>query len=166
MLREPLQLRGRSRHRTRVIRPLEDVLRYENSEVVKRFGVDHGVSMEEAQDVFLETKRWLWLCASEPARIPLLSEARVIDLMWHTFLLFTRDYAQFCERYFGAFIHHYPRTSVVKDAWEQQLAADPEGATRERRATLRKACETVCERLGPATLKKWCEDFPARFPIP
>ncbi len=131
-------------------------LRYENSEVVKRFALDYGVTASD---------RWLWLCASEPARIPLLSEARVIDLMWHTFLLFTRDYAQFCERYLGAFIQHYPRTSVIKDAWERQLAADPESAKRERRDTLRKACETVCDRLGPATLKKWCEDFPTRFPL-
>ena len=145
------------------MRPLEDVLRYENAEVVRRFAADHAVSLADAEDVFLETKRWLWLCANVDARVPLLSEARAIDLMWHTFLLFTRDYARFCDEYFGAFIHHYPRTSDVKEAWERQLAADPEGATRERRETLRKACEVVCDRLGPSTLAKWCEEFPRRF---
>lgn len=165
MLGQPLQLRRRSGYRVGLIRPLEEVLTYENAEVVKRFAGDYRVSIADAEEIFLETKRWLWLCASAPQRIPLLSEARVIDLMWHTFLLFTRDYARFCEEYLGGFVHHYPRTSDVKAAWEKQLAADPEGAKAERRATLRRACEMVCDRLGPATLAKWCEEFPRRFQL-
>jgi hypothetical protein len=32
----------------------------------------------------------------------------VVDEFWHTFILFTRDYAAFCERHFGYFLHHTP----------------------------------------------------------
>ncbi|HEY9405378.1 MAG TPA: hypothetical protein VIQ24_22195 [Pyrinomonadaceae bacterium] len=31
-----------------------------------------------------------------------------IDRMWHTFLLFTKDYKTFCEVYLGMFINHEP----------------------------------------------------------
>lgn len=33
---------------------------------------------------------------------------RVEDLGWHAFLLFTREYAEFCHRTAGRFIHHAP----------------------------------------------------------
>jgi hypothetical protein len=154
------------------LRGLEEVLRYKNDEVVHRFSSDHGIAKADAEEIFLETKRWLWLCASEMAsapdgigeRIPLLSEARVLDLMWHTFVIFTRDYAAFCQEYFGFFVHHHPRTRVEKEAWDRRVAKDSAGAIAERRAMLRQAYVMVCDRLGKDTLKKWCEDFPARFP--
>jgi hypothetical protein len=154
------------------VRPLEEVLAYQNDEVVHRFCNDNGIAHADADEIFLETKRWLWLCASEMAsaadgigeRIPLLSEARVIDLMWHTFLLFTRDYATFCQKYFGFFVHHHPRMRGEKEAWQKRIAEDRDGAVAERRKMLRRAYELVCDRLGQPTLKKWCEDFPTRFP--
>lgn len=34
-----------------------------------------------------------------------------IDIVWHTFLLFTAEYADFCDRYVGRFVHHEPVTS-------------------------------------------------------
>jgi hypothetical protein len=154
------------------VRSLDETLRYENDEVVHRYAVDHGVTKDDAEEIFLETKRWLWLCATEMAakpgqkvdRIPLLSEARVLDLMWHTFLLFTRDYMEFCHTHFGFYLHHQPRLRVEKEAWDERVAADREGAVAERRKTLREAYEIVCDRLGQQTLKKWCVEFPARFP--
>lgn len=36
----------------------------------------------------------------------------VIDAVWHEFILFTDDYAAFCEHFFRQFIHHMPSTSV------------------------------------------------------
>lgn len=154
------------------VRPLDEVLLYENEEVVQRFMADFAISKADAEEIFTETKRWLWLCADEMetsangigSRIPLLSEARVIDLMWHTFLLFTREYAAFCQKYFGFFVHHQPRTHVEKMAWEHRVAEDRDAALAEKRATLRAGYLIVCDRLGQTTLKKWCEDFPARFP--
>jgi hypothetical protein len=34
-----------------------------------------------------------------------------VDEVWHAFILFTREYADFCQDIFGEFIHHVPRTS-------------------------------------------------------
>ncbi|ABP52993.1 glycine-rich domain-containing protein [Salinispora tropica] len=32
----------------------------------------------------------------------------LVDIGWHTFILYTRDYAEFCDRIAGRFIHHNP----------------------------------------------------------
>lgn len=32
----------------------------------------------------------------------------MLDEMWHTFILFTKDYGDFCHEMFGHFIHHLP----------------------------------------------------------
>lgn len=36
------------------------------------------------------------------------SPSPIVDIGWHTFLLYTREYADFCDRVAGRFIHHVP----------------------------------------------------------
>lgn len=130
---------------------LESVLSYQNPEVIARFMRETGLDASDADEIFTEMKRWLWLCGTSPdAPVNMVGEAFVIDEMWHTFLLFTRDYADFCERFFGRFIHHMPKTS------EQR--SDPDW-----RVGLKRDYELIYDRLGPATLIKWCHEFPKRY---
>ena len=49
---------------------------------------------------------FLLLCAKNPGESFAPSDA--VDIAWHTFILHTRDYAAFCERIAGRFIHHDP----------------------------------------------------------
>ncbi|MFE4217157.1 glycine-rich domain-containing protein [Streptomyces sp. NPDC056844] len=37
-----------------------------------------------------------------------LAPSRAVDVAWHTWILHTIDYAVFCERVAGRFIHHVP----------------------------------------------------------
>jgi hypothetical protein len=37
-----------------------------------------------------------------------LSPSERVDEGWHNFILFTKDYADFCQSNFGHFIHHTP----------------------------------------------------------
>jgi hypothetical protein len=37
-----------------------------------------------------------------------LAPSKLVDIGWHTFILHTVDYALFCERVAGRFIHHIP----------------------------------------------------------
>ena len=69
--------------------------------------------------------------------------------MWHTFLLFTRDYADFCARYFGFFLHHAP-------ADEDEDVAPVDDDT--YRATLERQYAFVCDVLGPDTLTAWYDE--------
>ena len=37
-----------------------------------------------------------------------LSPANLVDIGWHTFILHTKDYREFCDRIAGRFIDHVP----------------------------------------------------------
>jgi hypothetical protein len=37
-----------------------------------------------------------------------LAPCKSVDIGWHTFLMYTREYAEFCDRVAGRFIHHRP----------------------------------------------------------
>ena len=50
-----------------------------------------------------------------------------MDEMWHTFVLFTKEYAAYCEEKFGRFVHHVPTTKAEKDERERERESNPEG---------------------------------------
>lgn len=41
--------------------------------------------------------------------------SHVVDVAWHEFILYTRDYQQFCERGFGRFLHHVPAEAMPSE---------------------------------------------------
>src|ERR1700680_3721946 len=84
---------------------ISDVLRYSHPKVVDRHAQDHHVSPEIATRRFEGLKQFMVVAATIPGR-KVTSES--IDSMWHTFLLFTKDYRAFCLDYLGRFIEHEP----------------------------------------------------------
>src|SRR6185436_8464701 len=38
--------------------------------------------------------------------------SQAVDDLWHEFILYTRDYEQFCKRAFGHFMHHTPAVAM------------------------------------------------------
>lgn len=60
-------------------------------------------------DAVLEFKRYMALVGLGYRGLGMLSPE--VDEVWHAFILFTREYAAFCQNAFGTFIHHVPRTS-------------------------------------------------------
>jgi hypothetical protein len=42
--------------------------------------------------------------------------SQIVDELWHEFILYTRDYDQFCMRAFGDFMHHTPAVALSEDA--------------------------------------------------
>jgi hypothetical protein len=85
---------------------LEAVMAYQFDPLIHRMMDQRGWKEEKVMSVFEDLKRFLFLCAvSETPIVP----TRVIDEMWHDFILFTEDYAMFCQSFLGKFIHHRPR---------------------------------------------------------
>lgn len=78
---------------------------YDNHQLYERFVADHGGSLEDARDRFVALKQFLTVCAVQPG-IKVASDE--IDQMWHTFLLFTREYRNFCNDRLGRYIEHEP----------------------------------------------------------
>jgi hypothetical protein len=92
--------------------PLRSVLRYRNPDVVDRYLRDFGGRQSEAGVIFSEMLKWLYLI-DRAGSTPCIMTADFgrIDHMWHTFILFTQDYVNFCRDHFGRYIHHQPVTN-------------------------------------------------------
>jgi len=133
---------------------LAEVLAYRHPGVVRRYAKEHSASQEEADEIFREMLKWLYLgyrCQTDgppDAACVLTQDIEKIDWMWHTFLLFTRDYAAFCERYFGFFLHHIPN----EDEEDQPL---DEAVLRQQ---LEQQFGLVYDVLGEQTLATWYDE--------
>ncbi len=100
---------------------LELILEYKNPAVVKRFQKEFPEKSDRAEDIFSDLLRFFWGTrkhlldkTKSPQKTELDfifimdEEMREIDQMWHVFLLYTRDYMDFCQTYFGEYLHHQP----------------------------------------------------------
>jgi hypothetical protein len=108
-----LQFQGPSQHQdllaTLTVRPSVSALQYKNPDVVERLQKKLSLTNEAANLLFKDTLKFLSLAALEEGYG--LVPPQAIDAAWHHFILFTRDYSEFCDQYFGAFLHHVPSTS-------------------------------------------------------
>ncbi|PIR83544.1 hypothetical protein COU18_02560 [Candidatus Kaiserbacteria bacterium CG10_big_fil_rev_8_21_14_0_10_51_14] len=85
----------------------EYVAMYRNPEIIARYEDELGLIHAEAVVLFADVKRFLYLCAVEPgAKAP----TRKIDVGWHEFMLYSRDYREFCLRALGQVIDHAPNS--------------------------------------------------------
>jgi len=84
---------------------LQKVRGYKNPEVVKRIQSEFSLTTQEASALFEDTKLFLYLSTVSKQAI---SPTGNIDKGWHTFLMFTKDYAHFCYDCLGHFVHHVP----------------------------------------------------------
>lgn len=86
-------------------------LNFPLAHVLARYMKDHGVSETDAKIRDRELRRYLCLAARNPsAGWPMVP---ALDPLWHTFLLFTKDYQRFCQTLGVPFIHHQPFDDIV-----------------------------------------------------
>lgn len=74
--------------------------------LVTRIVEDENVDRSHAERAMRQALVFLKACADNPTT--LLSPTKAVDVGWHTFILHTADYAKFCHRVAGRFIHHNP----------------------------------------------------------
>ncbi|MCG8917511.1 hypothetical protein L6E12_17140 [Actinokineospora sp. PR83] len=104
--------------------------------LVRRIGAEEEMDRSLAERVVDQALAFLAACAVNTADP--LAPSELVDVGWHTFILHTRDYAQFCHRIAGRFIHHVPTSEYDRNA-------DGDNA----RATLVRTVEAI-ERTGLA----------------
>jgi hypothetical protein len=103
---------------TEIVAPnLDAVMSYRHSRLLTRLHEKVGMDEINARERFEDTKRFLYLCAisEEP-----LAPTEQIDEVWHNFILYTRDYVDFCDTHFGFFLHHIP--------WSKAEVAQSDGS--------------------------------------
>lgn len=67
---------------------------------------DAKADPEHAERIVRQALAFLVACARNP-ETP-LAPSKAVDHGWHAFILHTREYAEFCDRVAGHFIHHAP----------------------------------------------------------
>jgi len=70
-----------------------------------RIVIDHDIDRSAAERIMDQALAFLGTCAVSTAP---LSPSATVDVGWHTFILYTRDYREFCDRVAGRFIEHVP----------------------------------------------------------
>ncbi len=86
------------RARTLISEELFDLL-------TSRLAQERNIDLDEATRIMDQTLAFLAAAGHTGER---LSPSPAVDAGWHLFLRWTKDYAAFCERVAGRFIHHVP----------------------------------------------------------
>lgn len=145
---------------------IEEILSFESTtqaqEIIGKFCEDFPLDITEAREVFHETLKLLWFFEQSDERVTVGSTLFVLDQMWHTFILFTQSYENFCKEFFGKFIHHLPETQESKRKL-QEMKQNPEEYRSLKKKELQNLYLLVYEKLGEETLFKWFKDFPKKF---
>ncbi|WP_377271895.1 glycine-rich domain-containing protein [Peterkaempfera sp. SMS 1(5)a] len=77
--------------------------------LVTRITKDHpDVDRPMAERIMDQAAAFLAACATATEPI---GPSGTVDVGWHTFILHTHEYARFCQRIAGRFIHHEPDDS-------------------------------------------------------
>lgn len=143
---------------------LAGALAYEQPSLVARFTSMYEVSEGEARALFDDLKRWLWLKAQPEAPVLVVTrEMQILDEIWHCFILFTEEYAAFCQHYCGGFVHHHPTTQVEETSILAEYRAAPAAFMERRRAGLASQYEYIFDLLGEETLLRWYVEYPRRY---
>jgi|AntAceMinimDraft_11_1070367.scaffolds.fasta_scaffold91065_1 hypothetical protein len=95
---------------------MDNVLSYRNQTVILCYMRKHRVSIEVAKNHFRAMLIFLYFCATSNNTF---TPSEVIDEMWHTFLLSTKDYDDFCQEYLGKKIHHNPDSVISESSKEK-----------------------------------------------
>lgn len=135
---------------------LNDVLQYKNQRVLNRYKEDFPGNSMSPENALEELLKFFWLSQKHRSEIKqyprdktlsfacaMHKEMVEIDDMWHTFLLFTKDYMHFCDKYFKEYIHHNPFDKNTTDV-EKDFLDD-----------LTKYLSYIYDNLGEQTLIKW-----------
>lgn len=135
---------------------LSQWLQYKNQSVFDRYQKDYPQSKMPPEEAFCELIKYMWLCHQHrndklkchdsvlDFTCVMHIEMREIDQMWHTFLLFTKDYYEFCMKYIGEFFHHHPLNDEDKNI-----------STEKYKIELQRYLIYIYDKLGEQTLIKW-----------
>jgi hypothetical protein len=140
-----------------MISTLNEVASYKNEAVVNRFKKAFPAHQEKAEIIFEDLMKFFWASqkhylekqdnpSDESLDFVFImdEEMRIIDDMWHIFLLYTQDYMDYCENYFGEYIHHLP-----------DLVPNMDPSPEKFEANLRRFLSYTYDTLGEEVMKRW-----------
>jgi len=136
---------------------LNDLIHYQHPGVVRRFKKQYPDKAPQAELIFEDLMRFFWaskIHEIEQKKNPkdesldfvfiMDEDMKYIDFMWHVFLLYTQDYMDFCERYFGEYLHHLPDIvpNHLTETFDDEL-------------NLERFISNIYDQLGEAVVRRW-----------
>jgi hypothetical protein len=106
----PLGVRPEVPLRDQELRTLQLLQDYDLTPIRARLMRDGHMPSDWVDEAMLEFRRYLGLHFLVPC--PRLMFSDHVDHVWHTCLLFSRLYADFCQQTLGYFFHHEPATGT------------------------------------------------------
>ncbi|WP_410611559.1 glycine-rich domain-containing protein [Amycolatopsis sp. lyj-109] len=88
--------------------------------LVSRIAAEEVITRELAERIMDQALAFLYACAGN--RGERLAPSSAVDIGWHTFLLYTKEYEDFCRRVSGRFIHHVPDDGRAQDGHGDEMA--------------------------------------------
>ncbi|MEE1823038.1 hypothetical protein PUR61_12680 [Streptomyces sp. BE20] len=82
--------------------------------MVTRIAGEEEMDLALAERVMDQALAFLGACAVNPGAR--LAPSSLVDIGWHTFILHTTDYAEFCRSLSGRFLHHVPTEGAGESA--------------------------------------------------
>lgn len=99
-------------HLTELTDKSNQLLQYDLQFITKRFAEEQGISIEIANNYEHEMKRFFLLRFVQKRKYAVMGK---VDDYWHLFIVYTKQYHDFCDKAFGAYLHHNPATSRSTD---------------------------------------------------
>jgi hypothetical protein len=91
------------------------------------------LSEDDIDEVILGLREYFHICNRAGYRMVAMP-SQVVDVAWHEFILFTRQYGEFCNKALGHFLHHTPAEAMQS----------PDSA----QSGIRRAWKLSCNRLN------------------
>ncbi len=139
----------------------------EDEVVITGFMDRYDVSYPEAKEIFDETKKFLELAVevqdNEGINLFIDRPLFIIDEMWHTFILHTKQYIDFCFKNFSKFIHHRPTPKKEKDIVSLRFQENPSQVINETKEKLMLQYSFIYDKYGAETLMKWYEEWANKY---
>lgn len=98
----------------------EQIMEYPLPHVLYRLQKDERVPSDKIDLAIEEWKKFMVTALYADSSVGMISP--IIDEVWHAHILFTKEYADFCDLCFGTFVGHAPN-------WPGASSSDQGGAT-------------------------------------
>lgn len=148
-----------------IVSELNSVLQYKNDQLVDLYCRTKNISKDESEMLFIELKKLLWFLGQRDENaspFAILSTQSILDDYWHEFILYTKSYMEFCDLYFGRYIHHYPYDSheSIKNFVDKGYSSEHEISLLKK---LEEQMKEVESRLGIETVRLWYVTIPQKY---
>ncbi|WP_167152455.1 hypothetical protein [Streptomyces sp. MBT27] len=72
---------------------------------------EYGHELSMARRIMGEALAFLWVMGTT-GKGDVMAPSTIVDPGWHTFVLHSKEYAEWCEQQFGYFLHHAPNSKI------------------------------------------------------